>query len=488
MSNSFFSRLKFLPLIVVVLLISGCAALPVSDEELSVLGADVHENMIRHYGEYEDTGVTTYVVGVGRRVEASSDYSGKPITFTVLDTPVVNAFSVPGGYVHVTRGLLTRVNSESELAFVIGHEIGHLTARHSAQRIGQLRTTSIFSSLLGLLVSQYSENADLGRLTSTVVDFSSALVILNYGRDAEFEADSLGLKYAFGAEYDPETAREFLDVLYKMEESRGGRSALSDLLATHPPSGERVKRAEEIASACVSGEADEEDALDTKREPYLKRIEGIVIGESLAAGTVKDGKYFNKKYLFTLEKPRGWNLATARSYLAGLYTDNDNVFLVYANASDPERPLREYAASFLRDVFEDEDMKPVFGESSFRGVPALDFYASRSRKIQAKFFMRKNINYTLIYSYAVKAFVDHGQAFRDLLAQFSFMTDDEAAGIREDRIEIYRAKGGDTFDNVSAKYYGSSEYAGRLRDFNGMTGNLAADSLLKVPPSKYLDD
>ncbi len=478
---------KFLPFLIFILFLSGCAAIPVSDEELSRVGAEVHKNIIDPYGEYEDPKVQTYVEGVGRRVEASSDYTGDPLTFTVLDTPVVNAFSVPGGYIHVTRGLITRVNSESEIAFVIGHEIGHLTARHSAQRISQLRTSNIFSTLLGTIISIYSEDYELGRLVANIVDFSSALVILNYGREAEFEADSLGLKFAYSGGYNPEAGMKFLRTLKSMEKSKRQKSALGDLLATHPPTEDRIKEAKDISKHYVSVEA-EEGELDIRRNSYLKRIEGIVVGESLESGFIKDDVYYNKKYMFILRAAGGWSLITSRSYLGGLAKDKNNLFLVYAKIPESQEPLEQYAKSFLREVFDDKEYNPEFKTTSYLGLPALDFHTRRGRDIRALFFKREKMYYALVYSYNATLFANYNEVFSDLIGKFSFMSADVASEIWEDRMRIYKAQPGDTAESLSLKFYGNSKYRQKLMEYNGVVGKLDPGIMLKIPSAKYLED
>jgi predicted Zn-dependent protease len=476
---------KLLPFLLFAVFLSGCAAIPVSDEELARMGADVHEKMVSHYGEYDNSKVVSYVEGVGRRVEVSSDYSGGPLTFAVLDTPAVNAFSVPGGYIHVTRGLLTRVNSESELAFVIGHEIGHLTARHSAERISQVRTSSLLSSFLGIFVSIYSDDSQLGNLVATVVDFSSAIAILNYGREAEFEADYLGVKYSFDARYDPRTSMQFLDVLESMEKSKRDRSALSDLLATHPPAEDRIEAAQDVSAAIASGEG---SALDVKRNYYLMKIEGIVVGDSLAAGFIEDDTYYNKKYMFVLGKPSGWKLITSRSYLGGLYLNNDNLFLVYSDIPEAGTSLEENAADFLREAFDDEYYEPQFRAASYDGLPAIDVYASKGREIQVRFFRRDGIFYALVYSYNFKVFTDYNKVFESLVGNFSFMSTEVAADIWEDRMRIHDVEAGDTIEEISVKFYGESKYKNRLMEYNGLVGEVVPGVVIKVPSAKYLDE
>ena len=487
MKKRFSFLARALLLLLVIPIISGCAAIPVSDQELSHIGGEVTASMIAEYGVYRDEKVDSYVNSVGKRVEAGSGYQGEPIEFVVLDTPIINAFSVPGGHIFVTRGLLARVNSESELAFVLGHEIGHLTAKHVASRISQLETSNIFSSLLGTFIGMYSKDQQLGNLVANIVDFSSILVILNYGRDAEFQADSLGLKYAYDSNYNPLTADKFLATLKLMEESKGERSSLTDLLATHPPTDERVKRSEEEAQELAAVSPGKVRTLDIRRDNYLGRINGLVLGDSLDSGFEKDGTYYNKKYLFVYKQPDGWKMQNARSYLAAVYQDQNNVFFVYASIESSARPIDAYAAAFLRQAYDDQKLEPEFKATSFLDLPAFEYYRSKTKNVHALFFKRAQTDYALVYSYVPAGFADHDSLFNQLTKNFSFMADDAAKGISEDSIKIYKAAPKDTWANISVKFYGDPQYKTKLMKYNGIDIEVRSQDVLKVPPIKYFD-
>ena len=495
--------LIFIPLLVITSVLSGCAVIPVSDEELDAMGADVYKNMIDQYGVYRDTKLDSYVQSIGKRVEASSDYSGKPITFTVLDTPMVNAFSVPGGYVFVTRGLIARANSESELAYVVGHEIGHLTARHAAQRISQLRTSGFFSSILGYYVAGQTKDAQLANLAASVVDFSSALVILNYGRDQELQADRLGLSYSYAAGYNPMDGAQFLKTLEVMEGSKGDKDALSMLLATHPPTKDRVRAARDENKELVSAESTSLKSLEVNRDGYLKWINGIVLGESVETGIVTNEVYYNKPYKFFLKTPKGWEITVARNYHAGIYQKSGDsllwYMLVYAETGEASASLDVYATDFLRGKLNDDKYKPSFNSYQFLGLPSLRSEYTDSSGVSTKtcFFKKDNLYYVLLFKHG-KGLDDFNKKFEIAMSNFGFMDKVQMDRISEDKLRLYAAGGKDTFASVCLKYYGDGKYKNDLMLYNGffdqahsagsLEGSVKTGTILKMPEAEYLKD
>lgn len=504
--------LLILPLFFFVTILSGCAVIPVSDEELDAVGADVYRNMIDQYGVYCDSKLDSYVESIGKRVEATSDYNGKLITFTVLDTPMVNAFSVPGGYVFVTRGLLARANSECEVAYVMGHEIGHLTARHAAQRISQLRTSGFFSSIVGYYVAGQTKDTQLANLAASIIDFSSALVILNYGRDAEFEADRLGLRYGLAAGYNPRDGAKFLKTLETMEESKGERDALSMLLATHPPTNDRVRAARDENKELVSAESASIKNLEVNRDGYLKWINGMVLGESLETGIVTGEVYYNKPYKFFLKTPQGWNITVARSYHAGIYQKSGNnlmwYMLAYAQTAEANTALDVYATGFLKKILGDDKYKPTFYSYKFLGLTALRSEYSNSAGVGTKtcFFKKDNLYFVLLFRHG-GGLDDFNKKFMDAMSNFGFMTREQADKISEDELRLYTSQNKDTFASVCLGYYGDDKYRPRLMEYNGFfdqasavggkgssaTGDagevaIKTGTILKVPPANYLEN
>lgn len=243
---------RILAVAAAALFASACATNPVtgkrefrifSDKDEVALGGKTRDAVIKQYGRYNDPALEAYVAGIGRGLAAVCDRQELTYEFYVLDTDMVNAFAAPGGYIFVTKGILKAMEDEAELAGVIGHEIGHVTARHSMKA---LEKQYGYQALLN--VAAIASGKDLSGLQQ-YSDFLAGALLAGYGRDNEFQADSLGVKYAMAAGYDPRGTADFFGKLKKME---GGKKAndLEKLFMSHPPTGERIKKVEgQIASA-----------------------------------------------------------------------------------------------------------------------------------------------------------------------------------------------------------------------------------------------
>src|SRR5687768_9279841 len=204
---------------------SGCAtgsspatgrtfSTPISEQQESQLGREEHPKILEEFGgEYkEKPELTAYVSSVGQFIAATSERKDVKYTFTVLNTPDVNAFAVPGGYIYTTRGLLALANNEAELASVLGHETGHITARHTAERMGQAQQTQLGvlgATLLGAVLGGETGANLAGGLASQY----GQVRLAGYSQEQEFEADSLGVRYMKRATYDPQASATFLSAL-----------------------------------------------------------------------------------------------------------------------------------------------------------------------------------------------------------------------------------------------------------------------------------
>lgn len=275
--------------------LAGCAANPATgrssftafqsiDDDVS-LGRREFPKLVKAFGgPYEDRRVQGYVEGVGRRLAPHTEFPALPYTFTVLNTPIVNAFALPGGYVGITRGLLALASTEAELASVVGHEMGHVNARHSAERQGQ----GLLAQLGVLVLGVATGSSELANLAGA----AASLYVQSYSRDQEFEADMLGGRYMTRAGYDPEgmvgllaTLREQSQVEAAMKGLAPGSVDEFNMMSTHPRTIDRTRAA--LQQAVASRPAD----AVVGRETYLGAIDGLMFGDSPDQGII-DGQTF----------------------------------------------------------------------------------------------------------------------------------------------------------------------------------------------------
>jgi predicted Zn-dependent protease len=246
--------------------------------------------------------------------------------FYVLDTPVVNAFAAPGGYIYVTRGALAMMNSEAELASIIGHELGHVNARHSARKMSQLLLAQI-----GLVVgSAISETfRDLSGLASVGVQ----LLFLKFSRNDERQADSLGVEYARNGGWHPIKMVDFFNSLQKMGDLSGGHS-LPGFLSTHPLTPERIKYTREMEEA-------NDRYLLVKREQYINRLSSMVYGEDPRQGFVENNTFYHPGMRFSFVIPQGWKFQNQRDRVVMVSADEKAAVVLQVEESSAD--LQSYA-------------------------------------------------------------------------------------------------------------------------------------------------
>ncbi|MEE9229552.1 MAG: M48 family metalloprotease [Acidobacteriota bacterium] len=270
------------------------------------MGQEADREIVASMGIYEDPDIQAYVERMGKNLAAKSERPGLPWTFRVLDDPIVNAFALPGGYIYITRGILAYLNSEAELATVLGHEIGHVTGKHSVNRISKSQLAS-FGMGVGMAVS--SELRRFGGLAET----SLGLLFLKYSRDDEREADNLGLRYMDRARYDPGEMPKVFAMLGSVSGPEdGGR--IPSWLSTHPDPEDREARAKEGISRLGKSTGD----LRVGRDTYLDRIDGLVFGEDPRHGYFKDRDFYHPEFEFQLRFPDGWKTVNQRQRVAGV--------------------------------------------------------------------------------------------------------------------------------------------------------------------------
>ncbi|MGE5546682.1 MAG: M48 family metalloprotease [Solirubrobacterales bacterium] len=299
--------------------LSGCQVSPgdgsqhfnlLSADDERKMGRDSHPQILKQFnGVYGDPAVSAYVAGVGQRLGGRTETPGAEFRFTVLDTEIVNAMAVPGGYVYITRGLLGLVSNEAEMAGVMGHELGHILARHSAQQYSRAMAANFGATLLGAVVGS-SGVADLASL-------GGAAWLQAYSRENEFEADSLGVRYMSRGGWN---ARAMVSMLTKLREhSRleaimAGRDPDSvdevHMMATHPRTVDRVEAAiHQTLGAPPQGALGE--------ETFLERIDGLVWGDDPANGMVRDRSFLHPQMGFRFDVPPGFRLVNGDKAVTG---------------------------------------------------------------------------------------------------------------------------------------------------------------------------
>src|SRR5205809_886295 len=299
---------------------AGCAVDPatggrqlslISESREISLGREYDKDVAASMGLYADSGMQRWIQQFGARLAATSERPNLPWTFRVVDDPVVNAFALPGGFIYVTRGILAHLNSEAELAGVVGHEIGHVTARHSASQMTKQQLAQV-----GLVVGAIA-SPEFGRY-SGLAGQALGVLFLKYSRDNERQADDLGLRYMRRVNYDPREMPHVFEMLTRVSQAQGG-GRVPEWLATHPdPENRRGRIEQEVAALpqSFSGAA-------VNRDEYLRRLDGLVFGNNPREGYFRDNHFFHPELRFRLTFPEGWTSSNGRQAVVAVSPEKD---------------------------------------------------------------------------------------------------------------------------------------------------------------------
>jgi predicted Zn-dependent protease len=453
--RGFVRRLGRLFCVPAVLLLGACVSEPSAvtgqkksfgyswQQELQ-LGAESDKEITAEMGLYENPALQTYVESVGRRVLQSSDfaeaetpemYRNTKFTFRVLDSPVVNAFALPGGYVYVTRGLLSHLENEAQLAVVLGHEIGHVVARHSSQQarraqlgqIGLVAGAVLGQAVLGDAVGDMGQLMNMGGQ-------ALQLFMTKYSRQAENESDTLGVTYAKRAGYAAEQSSQFFHSLERLSAAEG--KTIPTWQSTHPDPGDRAKHVIELAA---KNPAPPGVAPLVGEDEYLRRIEGIVVGDDPREGFARNGVFYHPTLRFQLPVAQGWKL------------DNQKTAVVMAEPNGralmglkltPETRARDAAAKFVQGA---KVQVTASGDTTINGLPATVVMGQAAIEqgtvgVWDAFIEMDGRVYSLLGYAPAQVFNEIRPAFESVAAGFSPLRDAYAVNVQPTRLRLVRAE------------------------------------------------
>ncbi len=448
--------LRWLPLL--ALLASGCATNPVSGEKNFVMMSEDQEIQIgresdpdvrKVYGEYDDPELQAYVQRIGEELAAKSHRPQLIYRFTVLDSPTVNAFALPGGYIYITRGIMAYLNSEAELAAVLGHEIGHVTARHGVRQYSAAMAANVGYTIGAILVPEL-QNANV----QDAFKLLSTSLLRGYGREHELESDRLGAEYLARSSYDPDAMIDVVSVLKGQEEyekataEREGREARAyhGVFATHPSADKRLQE--------VVGEARKYQTGATQkrgRDRYLEMIDGMVFGDSEKEGIRRGNRFYHKPLDFQLTFPQGWNIENRPSYLAGYAPKK--VALLHVSLEDRNRRIspREFVQQRLEvkgnRLQEGRELR-INGMPAFTGIATMKTpYGTQPTRVTVAYFGDK----AMVFLGATKDgnVRAYDAAFLDTVRSLSRL-DAEGRRLAEPlRIDVRKGRTGESFTSLA---------------------------------------
>ena len=434
------------------LVIAGCATNPatgrrefslMSESQEVAIGQEMDVEVRREMGVYEDRGLQEYVSSIGLRLAQNSERPGLPWHFAVVDMPVVNAFALPGGYIYLTRGILAFLNSEAQLAGVLGHEIGHVTARHAAQQYSRATGAQLGLILGGIVVPA---TRPFGQLAQS----SLGLLFLKYGREDELQADSLGVRYAARSAWDPSGVAGMLRTLDRIGGESDDRS-VPNWLATHPAPADRVEKVQ----AAIQQATFLVDARNTvDRNDYLRRIDGIIYGDNPDQGVVRGNRFLHAGLLFSLDFPQGWAINNMPTEFVAKRPDAE----VYMVMQLVQRPTGRNIEAIVLGSMQKAGLKSVEGSrTTINGLEAfLGTYEGSLEDLgrvnvrAAHVIHEKNV--FMIAGFApVQSFNQAEAELTSSIRSFRPLTAAQAEAIRPNRIDLYTAVRGDTWQSIAER-------------------------------------
>ena len=409
-----------------------------SPEDEKRVGRDQHPKILEQFGgAYDDPKLARYVDSIGQFLAATSHAPRIGYTFTVLDSPIVNAFAVPGGYVYLTRGLLALAGNEAEIAGVLAHEIAHITARHGARRQTKGTLASLGLAVLGA-VTDSPALVSLGRV-------GAHAVLSAYSRKEEHEADEIGVTYLSRAGFDPGAMSSFLATLKRqseLEASKHGRSARPglDFLATHPRTRDRVERA--VAAARRTTVTDP----ITARNIYLAKIDGLMFGDGPEQGFVRGRRFVHPVIGFEFEVPPRFRLLNAEHSVTGFGPGEARMHFDLQPIA-PGRPLGRY----LRDGWAPRVRLTHYERFRVNGMRAATALARGSdgrgaRLVAIRF--RDDTVARFLFVPSGRPGSGYDRRYRAAAASFRRLRAWEAQSVKPWRIAIHEVGPGDTVDRL----------------------------------------
>jgi predicted Zn-dependent protease len=442
-----------------------------SEAEEIAIGQQQDAEIRREMGVYDDPELQRYVNDVGQQLARASHRPNLPWSFTIVDSPAINAFALPGGYIYITRGILAYLDDESELAGVLGHEIGHVTARHAAQAYTRQAQAGLGLAILSIFVPATAPFADLSSAGLSVL-------FLRHGRDAELEADRLGVEYGSSAGYDPAGVPRFLATLARID--RLSERGVPNWLSTHPNPGSRVTKAEPVAGKFAS-----DDAKTVNRDAYLERINGLVFGDKPEDGVVRGNEFLHPLLRIGVTFPEGWELTNTESAVLAQEPGTDH-FMVLQEVEQPPRQGSGHARS-IGDVAVaamrragytavDGRVEHINGNDAHVGL-----YRGEAKNV-GKVLMRAAHVVVGRQLYVVAGFAPEKEfelVDRDIqpsVQSFRQLSAAEAAAIRPNRISFYVVNTGDSWQSIAVRQGKSYVNAATLAIMNDRDVNVQPQS------------
>jgi len=457
-------RKTFLIFCLLLISFASCAVNPVtgkrelsliSEQEEIALGKKTDVEIRSQYGFYFDSSLNDYIKQVGTRLVPHTHRPQLVYNFAILDSPVVNAFAVPGGYIYVTRGIVAMMNSESELATVLGHELGHVNARHSVRKLSKLLLVQV-GLAAGTAIS------DTFAKISGVAGIGIQLLFLKYSRDDEREADQLGVDYARKGSYNPGQMVAFFSSLQRFGDL-SGKHSLPGFLSTHPLTSERIQNVKKMLN-------EDDSLLSLKREPYLEQINQIVYGDDPRQGYVEENSFYHPELRFSFSFPKDWQLQNTPTQVSLASKDENAVIVLQVEKTD--QTLADYAQKKSTNI----EGRQFIGENTLtiNGMPSLfQLYnvvqeEKETLRVRLSFIKKGSHIFSFTSLSTALNFGKYDKQFLDIIGSFKELKDKAHLDRQPQRLVLVKANGRQSLQEIFQKERIKEDLWPSLAILNGM--------------------
>jgi predicted Zn-dependent protease len=411
-------------------------------QEISA-GQEADAQVKKEMGVYSDANLQDYVNRVGMKLAKLSERPNLPWHYTVVDSPAINAFALPGGYIYITRGILPFLNDEAQLAGVLGHETGHVTARHAAQQYTRAVGGTVGLVALSIFVpgaQQFGGLAEQGL----------GVLFLKYGRGDELQADQLGARYAARGNWDPAGVPEMLSTLGRLDEASGQSKGVPNWLETHPEPLTRVKDIQPTVQQLSAGRTD----LVREPDALLRAVDGLIYGDNPDQGVVRGAAFIHPPLRFRIDFPSGWDIQNAPEQVVAKAPGAD----VYMLLEQVEMPRGNGIENIARTSMQNAGFRIASGSrQQINGLDAFIGLYQGSLEGLGNVTMRAahivhNGNVYLVAGFsAPNVFEPLDSAVLSSIRSFKPISAAEAEAVRPNRIDIYVVRQGDSWQSIAER-------------------------------------
>lgn len=468
-TNMSSSLSKIIYALAIVLIVTACSRNPVtgkrevmlmSEGQEIALGKQSDPEIVAAYGLYQDDKIQRFIDEKGQEMAKISHRPHLDYEFKILDSPVVNAFAVPGGYVYFTRGIMAHFNNEAEFAGVLGHEIGHITARHSAKQYSkQMLAQALFIG--GLVVSEEF------RKYAQPVSQGMGLLFLKFGRDAEGQSDELGAEYSTRVGYDAHEMANFFNTLKRMRDQSG--QSIPDFLSTHPNPASREAKVHQYADEWQNKV--EANNFDKGRESYLRMIDGIVYGEDPRAGFFENNNFYHPDLKFQFPVPNGWITQNLPSVVQMAPKTNDALMTMAIAQGTSVREAANNMVNQNKLVVEEQSTTSVQGYEAYAMItkqPADAQSGNPELRIMSYFIKYNNRIYHFNGIAQTKDFNKYYNTFQNTMKNFDKLSDPDKLNRQPRKIKIETVKTNGSLRKALESYGQKAADMNELSLLNGM--------------------